>query len=194
MVEQATGAAAGGSSDSGADGVRGAAREGATRVVDQLREQAEAIAKEKKAQAAERISGLAAALRKTADELGQQEHGKVADYVGRAAAGLEDFSESIRDRDLGELIEDVERFARRYPALFFGGTVMAGFLFARFLKSSAEHHRSADDHEDGASGSARAASTAPQGAAGRSAGAEAGTTGIGGVRSPVDQEQSGKSP
>ena len=142
MAEQSTGAGGEGAGLSAAatDTVRqaaGQARDQATRVVDQIREQAEGFANEKKAAAADQISGLASALRKTAEELQQSELG-FGEYVERAASGLEEFSESIRERDFGSLLGDVESLARQYPAAFLGATVVAGFMFTRFLKSSGQ--------------------------------------------------------
>ena len=142
MAEQSTGAGgeAPGLSAAATDTVRQAAsqaREQATRVVDQIREQAEGFANEKKAAAADQISGLASALRKTAEELQQSELG-FGEYVERAASGLEEFSESIRERDFGTLLGDIESLARQYPAAFLGATVVAGFMFARLLKTSGQ--------------------------------------------------------
>jgi len=102
--------------------------------VDQLREHAEGFANEKKAAAADQIKGLASALRKTAEELEENEFG-FASYVGQAASAVEDFSDSIRDRDIGSLLSEVETMAKQYPAMFLGATVVAGFMFARFLKT-----------------------------------------------------------
>ena len=44
-------------------------------------------------------------------------------------------------RDLTELMDDVNRFARRQPALFVGAAFAAGALAARFLKSSPDGER-----------------------------------------------------
>ena len=155
MAEQGAGTEGSGGAGA-ADRIREAARETAeqarsqaTRVVDQIRGQAENLVNEKKAAAADQITGLATVLRKTVDELEGQELGSVAQYIGRAAEGLEEFSESIRDRDFGSLLGDVEELARRYPAMFLGGTVVAGFMFARFLKSSSGEHRAGGGGMDG---------------------------------------------
>jgi hypothetical protein len=42
----------------------------------------------------------------------------------------------VRERSLEDLMCMVDDFARRQPAAFFGGSVVAGFLLSRFLKSS----------------------------------------------------------
>jgi len=44
----------------------------------------------------------------------------------------------FKEKDLGDLVHDAEGFARRHPDLFLGGSLIAGVLVARFLKSSAE--------------------------------------------------------
>jgi len=47
-------------------------------------------------------------------------------------------SRYLRDKDLPALVRDTEGFARRHPDLFLGGSLVAGVLLARFLKSSAD--------------------------------------------------------
>ena len=47
----------------------------------------------------------------------------------------------IRNRDVGELVNEVQRFARRQPALFVGSAFAIGVIGARFLKSSSDNQR-----------------------------------------------------
>lgn len=115
----------------------GQARDQAGRIVDQIREHAEEFANDKKAAAADQISGLASALRKTAEELDSSDFG-FGGYVGRAASSLDGLSDTIRERDFGSLVGEVEAVAKQYPAMFLGATVVAGFVLARFLKTSGE--------------------------------------------------------
>jgi hypothetical protein len=62
---------------------------------------------------------------------------QMASYVHDAAMRLEDAAKNLRQRNVDDLMDDVSRFARSQPALFFGGAMLAGFALARFLKSSA---------------------------------------------------------
>jgi hypothetical protein len=89
--------------------------------------------------AAEGIGDMAGALRTAAQQLGGQRKETVASLAEYAADGLERLSGTLRSKDLDTLVHDVEDFARRQPALFFGAAVAAGFLALRFLKSSREH-------------------------------------------------------
>ena len=195
MVDHAAG---GGTSERIREAARGTAeqaKEQATHVVDQIREQAQSLVNEKKSAAADQINGIATALRKTVEELEGQNYSNVAGYVGRAASGLEEFSSTIRDRDLGTLFGDIEEMARRYPAAFLGTTVVAGFMFARFLKSSSTgvHAAMGGDDDSGdhpvssprrrgpRSGSARRSSPG-QSRAGQGGDSQAGTAKVGTVK------------
>jgi len=85
--------------------------------------------------AADRVEQVAHAVRSGARELqGSDEAGR---YVEKAAERLESFGRQLREKDLNGLIADAQDMARRSPAAFFGGTVLAGFLLARFMKSTA---------------------------------------------------------
>jgi hypothetical protein len=44
----------------------------------------------------------------------------------------------IREQSIEDVVDGVTDFARRQPMMFFGGSVLAGFALARFLKASAD--------------------------------------------------------
>jgi hypothetical protein len=48
-------------------------------------------------------------------------------------------AEVVRTRNISDLATEVERFARRQPALFAGATFALGFALARFVKASSTH-------------------------------------------------------
>jgi hypothetical protein len=85
--------------------------------------------------AASSLGDFAGALRKSAEEM-QGRHQSAARFAQSAASGLEQLSGALRNRDMESMLRDAEGFARRQPAAFFGAAVLAGFLAARFLKSS----------------------------------------------------------
>jgi deferrochelatase/peroxidase EfeB len=91
-----------------------------------------------KDRATEGLGTLAHAVRQTTERLRDEQHGTIAEYAERAAEQLERFSDNLRQKDVSELLRDAQRFARRQPALFIGGSFVAGLLIARFLKSSRE--------------------------------------------------------
>src|SRR3954452_13290476 len=59
-------------------------------------------------------------------------------YIRQAAAQINSVSDALRTRDISELGGDVQEFARKQPAAFFGAAVLAGFAAVRFFKSAPE--------------------------------------------------------
>jgi hypothetical protein len=112
-----------------------------TGMVDRVRQTAAAQLTTQKTRATEALGSVAAALRQSSQPLRDDNQGTLADYAGKAADQLEQFSTRFRERDLSELMDDVNRFARRQPALFVGAAFAAGVLAARFLKSSPDAQR-----------------------------------------------------
>lgn len=127
------------------------ARQDATRLVTEAKQTGKSMISEKQHAAADEIAGVANALRQTAQSLEQNDQITSGQYAQRAAAGLDQLSNALRDRDIGSLVHQAESFARRSPALFFGGAVAAGFLIARFMKSTEhrEAHREAFSEPSG---------------------------------------------
>ena len=112
-----------------------------TGMVDRVRQTAAAQLTTQKTHATEALGSVAAALRQSSQPFRDNNQAMLADYAGKAADQLEQFSTRFRERDLTELIDDVNRFARRQPALFVGAAFAAGVLAARFLKSSPDGQR-----------------------------------------------------
>lgn len=112
------------------------AQQAAGQMVGQAREQVSSRLAGQKDRAAEGLTSVAQALRHTGQQLRDQDQQAFTGYIDSAASQVERISNYLRDNDLGRLVDDVERFARRQPALFLGGTFMLGVLGARFLKSS----------------------------------------------------------
>jgi len=117
--------------------------------------------------AAQSIADLASSLRETGNSFEEQPSLKA--FVGTAADGLEQIATGIRDRSFAEIYADVETMARRQPLTFGAGAAIAGFLLARFIKSSAEE-LSEQNAARAQSGQARTAGRA------RAAGTGAATT------------------
>jgi hypothetical protein len=57
-------------------------------------------------------------------------------YIRKAADQIGSVSEALRTRDVSELVGEVQDFARKQPAAFFGAAVLAGFAAIRFFKSA----------------------------------------------------------
>lgn len=112
------------------------AQQAAGQVADQARQQVSSRIAGQQDRAAEALTGVAQALRQTGRQLREQDQQAVTGYIDSAASQLERVSNYLKHNDLGQVIDDVERFARRQPALFLSGTFVLGLLGARFLKSS----------------------------------------------------------
>jgi hypothetical protein len=124
-------------------------------LIDNVKQRATAQLDSQKGRATDSISTIANAVRGTTSQLRNEQHDVLAQYVEKAADQLERFSANLRDKDMTELLDGARSFARRQPALFVGGSLVAGLLAARFLKSSGQ--RDYGDHYR-AAGSGRAAS------------------------------------
>ena len=85
--------------------------------------------------AAEHLFQVAHALRRTGDEL-RSSDSALTDYVTKAATSVDEVSHYLQTRTLSQLLGDAEGFARREPAMFLGGSFLAGLLGGRFLKSA----------------------------------------------------------
>ncbi|QBQ55756.1 hypothetical protein [Nitrosococcus wardiae] len=121
-------------------GTKEQAQHEAQRLAEKAKAQGQSLLAERKSATADEIGGVAEALRKASHEMDQQEHPPlITPYAERAAHSLEQFSHTLRERDVGTLMRQAEDFARRQPGVFIGGAVAAGFLLARFFRSSALH-------------------------------------------------------
>lgn len=128
------------------------AKHAVTHVADQAKEQVSnqlnSQFDSRKDKAVETMSNVADAIRGTSEKL--KGVGPLGDVAERAAAGIENVADFFEGKKIGDIVRDVERFARREPALFLGATFALGLIGGRFLKSSG--HRSAG----GGASSARA--------------------------------------
>ena len=117
-----------------------AGKEQAKAMWSEATESVRSVLGEKQAATAADIGEFARALRSAARQI---EHNATAARVAEQTAdGLERFSGTLRGKDLNTLVRDIESFARAQPAVFLGVAVAAGFLAARFLKSSSAYPES----------------------------------------------------
>lgn len=102
---------------------------------EQASERVRNMADQQKRMGAERVGSIARAVRSAAGNL-EGEMPAAAEFIEDAARRLEQTAGDLRDRSVDDILSDVTAFARRQPALFFGGALLAGFVLSRFLKSS----------------------------------------------------------
>lgn len=123
------------------------AQQAAGQVADQAQQMAGQVMDTAKTQTTNRLSmgkdqiagtagAVAEALRQSSQGLRDQDQGAVAGYVEQAADRLDGAADYLRQRDVPQLVDEVEGFARRQPALFLGAAFGLGILAARFIKSS----------------------------------------------------------
>lgn len=138
---------------SAATDLAGAALDQGRHLLGTAREQATSFADRRKDDAAQSVADLATSLRSTGDAFEGRQN--IQAFVGSAADGLEQLANSIRDRSFIELYGEAERYARDRPVAVGAVTLVAGFLLARFIKSSAEGMTEA--HQRAAAGKRAAA-------------------------------------
>lgn len=139
-----TGASRGGTGQGGepqdlgeiATDIAGTAAEKGRVLLDSAKGQAVSFADQRKDSAAQSIADIASSLRDTGG--GFEDRPNLKAFVGSAADGLEQLSTSLKDRSFADIYGDIESYARRQPVVFGAAAAFAGFLVARFIKSSAE--------------------------------------------------------
>jgi polyhydroxyalkanoate synthesis regulator phasin len=117
------------------------AKDQTVEMAHQATDQVTQLVDQQKKQAAERLGGLAGALHEAAKKLEEKDTEGFGRYAHRAADQVDRASRYLREKDLQSFVRDTEGFARRHPDLFLGGTLIAGVLLARFLKSSADREQ-----------------------------------------------------
>ena len=127
----------GGVHKSGNGSVAGAQTNGGTTLLGGLKQNVTSRVDEQKNRAADGLGGIANVFRSAGNEL-RSENEAVAAYVDMASDQLRRFADQIRQKGVADMLDDVQSFARRRPALFIGGAFLVGVGIARFLKSSAD--------------------------------------------------------
>jgi hypothetical protein len=105
-----------------------------------VKEQARDFAERQKSAGAEQIGGVARAVHGAADKL-EQDIPFAAEYVRQAADTIEGAAEKLKQKSVDDIAQSIADFARAQPVAFLGGAVLAGFVLARFLKSSGDSSR-----------------------------------------------------
>lgn len=120
----------------GTAGMTASARQYAGDMASLAKEKSRTMFEQQKESALGQVSSVAGAIRNTAQNLQGEGQDQTARYVQMIADQLESLGGRLRQKDLDTLVRDAEGFARRSPGTFLVGSIAAGFLLARFLKSS----------------------------------------------------------
>jgi len=105
-------------------------------IVSYVKDSATAQLTTQKDRGTDALGRVAEAVRSSTQKLRDERHDTIAGYVDKAADQIENWSRRLRDKDVNELVSDVQRLARRQPAVFIGSAFALGLVGARFLKSS----------------------------------------------------------
>jgi hypothetical protein len=117
------------------------AKEMGTELIGAVREGASSFFEEQRDRAASEIASFGEMLRRSAQTLDENRSTVIGRYAEDAAGEITQFAERLRNRSLGMMAEDVEDFARQFPAAFIAAAVGVGFVAGRFLISSASRSR-----------------------------------------------------
>lgn len=116
------------------EGIADEAAERGRTLLDAARLQAQDFAEGRKAEAARQIQGVATSVRDSGKSF--EDRPNIKAFFDSAADGLDQLGGSIENRSLSQLYGEAEGFARRAPVAVAVGTFIAGFVAARFIKSS----------------------------------------------------------
>ena len=118
------------------------AKQAGGEIVNQVQQQAGTQIDRQKETAANELSQVVHAVRQFGQNLAGEANGPIARYAAeygdKAANSLERLSNYIREQDARRLLNDVQNFGRRQPALLLGGAFLLGFAGARLIRSSME--------------------------------------------------------
>ncbi|CUS02077.2 protein of unknown function [Candidatus Promineifilum breve] len=114
------------------------AKEQVTRKAAQVGEQAKASVDTRMNEVAHELGSVADAVRQTTHEVGGDENATVSRYGEQLAGQIEGISSYLNNNGVEEVLDDLQNFARRQPAMFLGGAFMLGIVVGRFLRSSAD--------------------------------------------------------
>jgi hypothetical protein len=109
---------------------------GPQNLIDKAEQQARARLNATKKDAALTLSSVASTLLSSSSQLKDEQQNMAGEYVGKAAEQIDRLATYIQNADPSEVVDNVERFARRRPAVFIGAAFALGVIGARFLKSS----------------------------------------------------------
>jgi hypothetical protein len=114
-------------------------------VIDRVKQSATAQLTTQKDRGIDALGSVTQAVRSSSQRLRDEKHETIASYVDQAADQIDTWSRRIKDKDLDELVTDVQRLARRQPAVFISSAFALGLIGARFLKSSPPENDLGDD-------------------------------------------------
>jgi hypothetical protein len=104
--------------------------------LDQTREQASSTLSEGRRRAADQVTGVASAIHRTSQHLREEDQARFARLADSFGSQVDEVANYLRDTDARAMARDLERLARRQPAVVLGAAFAIGLAGARFFKSS----------------------------------------------------------
>ena len=125
------------------EAVTSTVKEQAAKVADKARtigadagKKIERALNEQRASGADYLHNVAGLVHQAADVF-DREVPQASRYIHQAAQQIDTVAETVRTKNVKNALHDAQDFARRQPAIFFGGALLLGFAAVRVLKSSA---------------------------------------------------------
>ena len=113
----------------------GQAQEVASDVGKEAQEAIANLAQTQKQSGAQLLQTISKAAEAAATEL-EKTSPEIAGYVREAADGLDRYGQDFENQSVSQLMQTFTGFAKREPTVLLAGSVIAGFLLTRFIKSS----------------------------------------------------------
>ena len=110
-------------------------------IVDRVKESAAAQLTTQKNRGTDALGQVANAVRSSTQKLRDERHDTIAGYIDKAADQIDQWSRRLKEKDIDEMMSNVQRLARRQPAVFIGSAFALGLASARFFKSSRQQNR-----------------------------------------------------
>lgn len=130
-------------------------------LTEQVRQQATSQLTSQKERAVETLDTVALLLRQAGEHAQEQDKAMLAGYVDKAAGQVDHLTATLREQDLTQILDETKEFARRQPMLFVGGALAAGFLGARFFRSSSQQMEQGQTGGSSTNGGADASTMPP---------------------------------
>lgn len=166
--------------------LRQQAKQTTNEVVSQVQQQANSQINRQKETAASELSTVVNAVRRFGETLNNEGHGPIArfaaQYGDKAANSLDRAARYLHEQDPKQLLNDVQNFGRRQPALLIGGAFLLGFAGARIIKSSMDAASSSSMNTGAQRAAMNAGNTEPRSSANPGAQQQSFTTNVSGAR------------
>lgn len=119
-------------------------KETATTVVDRTKQAAVDKAQEGVQHLASGVQTATSALRRAADDI-NVDNSLIGAALRMSADSIDQATRAFSDGDISRVVDDVNGFARRQPAIFLGVTFALGFALARIGKAALESSQRSED-------------------------------------------------